>query len=370
MFENLFPLPTTQKDALVKLKVLLDIDRYAVIERLVKSKTCAIVFAQRGLSIVSDKPYAQLQKIQDVEISQLDEINQILLETSNHELYKQFAPNALQTLIKAYNTPNFDVITKLLVIQLACPDQFHLLLVNDETSNTDDFLKTSATLSPNGSAQKAPIAEALGITLYGEEVKKGLLIKLHQGLLAIQSIENEPELTQIFSAMDHGVIQFTKDDASHTVQAGVKVLALTHPKNNIFAARTLEQMKSQLAIPHDAMDHFHLVCILREKTKTQLTQTVTTPITVNTADTTFIQDFLLWVEQHDVVFGQEFHKPVVDFVTKLKERESQYIMPIHAKLAQAIIRISMTHARLHLRDVQSSDVKFAMDLVQTIVEAV
>lgn len=321
---------------------------------------------------------------QDIELTEedIDEIEALVKDTNLMDKLK----NSVAPTIHGH-----DEIKEGLVLQLFSGNTtksyennpkrsiIHLLLIGDPGIAKSETLKNISRLSPKGiyvngaGATKAGImGAAIKDELTGKwTIEAGAMPLADQGIICIDEMDKMSKgvVLSLNEPMEQQTVTETKAGLNVTMNARTPVLAAANPKYSRFLKdKTIQE---QITIPDTTFSRFDLIYVLEDKTNYDNDLKLAEHLLNNnnaeeieTIDPELIRKYVAYAKREfNPRLTPEAQKLISIFYadTRRKASEDDEAKPITARDLLALERISITLAKIHLRDyVTEEDAKEAI----------
>ena len=212
----------------------------------------------------------------------------------------------------------------------------------------------------------------LGLSMKGNEIKKGLLPLADQGLCCIDELNliKSTEYGYLYSAMEDGFVSYDKANKHIKVDARIRVLSTANPKGDKFVGKIYDTLKKQIPFNQALLSRFHLIFIIRKldvdgfvHVAKKIMKNDDTKILKE--DKKFINDYISYCEKINVKFPKELESKILDFAKKIKQKESKYLFEITPRTIVGLIRMCKARARI---DMRNKVIKEDIDQISQLVE--
>jgi DNA replicative helicase MCM subunit Mcm2 (Cdc46/Mcm family) len=169
--------------------------------------------------------------------------------------------------------------------------------------------------------------------------------------------------------MEKGFITYDKGGHHYRFDALVRVLASANPQGDKFKSYTLDGLKAQLPFDSALLTRFHLVFIVKKANLSQFAEIAEKIVSedkvkVKLNDIMFIRRYVRFASTLDVEIPQGMADKIKDFVTDLKERESEFLFEVTPRTVIGITRLAKASARMELRSiVEGKDLERVFNIV-------
>lgn len=343
-------------------------DELERIEKLLKDKLVGVSFSSFGISerLAKDVSYPVMHFLQEhtEHVDFVDTLNHNAYIYYRNTIFAEIGKVAQETFVRFFDSK--PEILSILLHQFFSTDPLHVMLISDKHCHTETLIEILLSVHPHARLVKSGDSVELGpvITTQGKQasMEEGILQEYTDGLVAFQHVEqlNKSAQAKLVEAMDTGYIYKKVSGKIFKPPSKVSVLGYTQPNTSVFVGKHTGLFKQQLPMQLELMEHFHMVVCVRCSQEGCLA-----PLSYSETDMDFVQDYIAYAATKQIVFPRKFDKHVADWHKLVLTKREKYIPPITKNLAIAVIRLSVAHARMHLRDeVELSDLKYAMDLLQ------
>ncbi|HLP79982.1 MAG TPA: hypothetical protein VK158_05070 [Acidobacteriota bacterium] len=299
-------------------------------------------------------------------------VNHALRIGIREKLFAEFAAHAQQLLpiLIGPSVIGMEYVKEMLTLQLFSREGLNILILGDPDIGKQDLVESTVALHPIHTCGSLAAEKTIGIQLTGAGTERGILAQADGGICGLNDLAHisNDNASVLLSVLVHGTVPYLKQGVLQHIEPHVRVLASSAPAVGTFAIRDLHVLKEQLTFAQSFLHGFHVTFLLRKNSVDKFSshpQSPTVSLSLTTADKEFIRDYIAYAERIDVHFASEFQKILIDWTTKLKEREINYLFPITNQAVISVIRLSQARARMQLRtDVTKEDVEYAMKLFE------
>ncbi len=393
MIKGLKPLKKSQKENLLMIKDCLDSKEYKLLKKLIKSGKVVIDFYNVKIDGLIKKFYPKLMvltKDKDI-INFCDSIYIKIDEKNRNNQYRVFSKNA-HKIIPKYIAPKIvDMleVKQSVMLMISSKDPIHILLLGDPGTGKTEILRSCVNLSRIGQyGLGSGISGAgLSVSFRGDQMIKGLLPLADGGVCAIDELNlmKDDDRASLYNAMEKGFITYNKANKHINLPTRVKVIATANPKSDSFnfnvkgsnnsnvlkvSSKILkENIKKQLPFDSALLSRFHLVFFIKKHTADEFKKISKSIVEnhefkVSNEIMEFIKDYLEYVSENKVNLPKYIEEMIVNYVSKLKENEDNYIIDITPRLVVGIVRMVKAKARIGMKNqADESDFNFVNNIV-------
>ncbi|MBT3463458.1 hypothetical protein HOD20_08830 [archaeon] len=380
LFRLLFPLTEQKKKKLDDASFFIDEDDAKQLKLFYKLKKVNIIHTRVGVSgkIMDDIFYPTIStKSKDEDIKKfVVQQNKIIFDRFQLKAFKRFSKVAydrLQNFI-APNIYGLEHVKNAVMLQLFSTEIIHILLLGDPGTGKTKIIQSASVLHPHSifGLGSGISGAGLGLSMKGNEIKKGLLPLADQGLCCIDELNliKSTEYGYLYSAMEDGFVSYDKANKHIKVDARIRVLSTANPKGDKFVGKIYDTLKKQIPFNQALLSRFHLIFIIRKldvdgfvHVAKKIMKNDDTKILKE--DKKFINDYISYCEKINVKFPKELESKILDFAKKIKQKESKYLFEITPRTIVGLIRMCKARARI---DMRNKVIKEDIDQISQLVE--
>jgi hypothetical protein len=331
------------------------------ISSLLHKQKIGIVYKSFGIStqLANDISYPQLHPLVEENLLEFTEhINSLSQMHARKAIYAQIAFEPISRLTKFFDTKQR--VFSVLLHQFFSVDPIHICIIADKRCFAETLLEITHSLHPKSALYKdqnlVPILDD------GAMIEQGLFGDFDEGLVCIpqpQKLSDEQKEV-LLEVMQNGALIRSHKSKVFKIPTNTSIITITHPNTSVFVGKHVSLYKQQLPLDTDFLENFHITLCVRCQVEGCLA-----PKSYSETDLEFVQDFIHYAHTKQVIFPKKFDTYIVDWYKLVESDKKTIIPPITQKVVIGLIRISVAHARMHLRDeVTLDDLKYAMDLIQ------
>jgi hypothetical protein len=331
------------------------------ISQLLLKQKIGVIYKSFGIStkLANDISYPLLHPIVEEDMSTfIDHINGLSQMHARKAIYAQIAFEPISRLTKFFDTKQ--KIFSVLLHQFFSVDPIHICIIADKRCFAQTLIDITHTLHPKSTLYtNQNVVPELDD---GALKSPGLFGMYTEGLIVLPYPEKltDSQKEILLEVMQTNAITLTTKQKVFKIPAQTSILAYAHPNTSVFVGKHVGLYKQQLPLDADFLENFHIIMCVRCQSEGCLA-----PKTYSETDLEFVQDFIHYAHTRQVIFPKKFDTYIVDWYKLIDNDKKQIIPPITQKIVIGLIRISIAHARMHLRDeVTLEDLKYAMDLIQ------
>jgi DNA replicative helicase MCM subunit Mcm2 (Cdc46/Mcm family) len=165
----------------------------------------------------------------------------------------------------------------------------------------------------------------------------------------------------LYSAMEKGFITYDKANKHVKVDANINLFATANPTGDKFVGRTIETWKKQIPFDSALLSRFHLVFFIRKPDEKEFVDIAKKIVSnreknIEVNDALFLMDYVEYSKNIDVKFDDKLKKQIVEFASKLKHDEDQFMVEVGPRIILGMMRLAKASARIeHRRVVEQKD---------------
>ncbi len=360
----LLPLSKKKKEDLRHVSEYLEEAEKKKVKRLLKLKKIGIAYSSLKVSkkIIDDQTYPVISLAkEDKDLTAKIKIwNDVIEQKVRSTKYGEFSGKAEERIKEfiASHIIGMDHVKEAVMLQLFAKEKIHILLLGDPGTGKTDILRAASELAPISSYGLGSGTSSAGLTaaIKGKEVEKGLLPMADKGLCCVDELNlmKTKDRGSLLNAMEKGFVTYDKGNKHVKFDARISLLATANPQGDRFVGRRPETWLKQIPFDPALLSRFHLVFFIRKPDEKEFIDIAKKIVSereknIDINDSLFIKDYIEFSNMIDVVFDEKQKKEVVDFATKLKKDESEFLIEISPRIVLGIIRLAKASARLELR---------------------
>jgi len=289
--------------------------------------------------------------------------------------FREFAERAW-TSVPQFIAPNIigmQEIKHAAALQLFCKEPAHILLLGDPGTGKTDILRSAAEISPISAIGlgSGTSGAGLAVTVQGKKVLPGLLPRAHKGICCIDELNlmKKEDYAALYNAMEKGFITYDKGGHHYMFDALIKVLGTANPKGDKFNSYTIQGLKEQMPFDSALLTRFHLTFIVKKASLSEFAEIAgkivsEDKVKVKPKDILFLRKYAKFANALDAEIPKELAEKITEFVTRLKEKESELLFEVTPRTVIGITRLAKASARMELRSVvEGKDLERVFNIV-------
>lgn len=256
----------------------------------------------------------------------------------------------------------------------------HILLIGDPAVSKSKFLIFMDYISPKSIYTSGKGASQAGITATAEQtegggwrLKAGAMVLASGGLLCMDEFNECGVEVQrgLNEGMEHGRISIAKAGITTTLNADTNILASANPIYDRFDL--YKTLPEQFNIPPTTLSRFDLIFPIRDIIDKERDRKISKRIVKGwrkefehyEADIEYdvLTKYVQYAQGIEPFLTKEVGEKIVDYYVKTRGSGGKDTIPITARTADCLIRLSSASARIRLdKDIKTIDIELAISL--------
>ncbi len=379
--KSIWPLSKKKREDLASIGKFLEKSDLKEVKHLLRHEKVGVSYQTLKVSkkLIEDALFPSINPaMEDSEIIAKSKIwNDCIEQQVREKKYLDFSTVAKEK-IKDFIAPHIvgmDVVKKAAQLQLFATDKTHILLLGDPGTGKTDILRSVNDLAPIASFGLGSGTSGVGLTaaVKGKEITIGLLPMADNGICCIDELNlmKTRDRGSLLNAMEKGFVTYDKANNHLRFDARISVLATANPKGDKFVGRKPDIWLKQIPFDPALLTRFHLVFFIRKPNQQEFIDIAKKIVSdrqknLEINDELFIKDYIEYAHMIDVKFDEKLKKDIIEFASKLKIDEDEFLVDIGPRIILGIMRLAKASARIELRNVvDKTDLETVFEIIKT-----
>ena len=287
--------------------------------------------------------------------------NDVKKDDFEDKLIGSFAPN-----IFGYEDIKFSILLELVGgVRTNKRGDINVFLVGDPSMAKSELLKFAKTITQRSIYTSGRGSSAAGLTIGMVKMPDGRMIAqagvlpiCDGGFAFIDEFDkmNKDDRSSMHEAMEQQTVSIAKSGVQMTLPTRTSILAAANPKYGVYDSTIT--LRDNIDIPAPLLSRFDLIWLIKDKV--QVTEDmlkanhILESFTSDKEDVYFnskqLLAYLNYTKNFKPILQEEAKSKLLEIYEQMRKASASSDMPVGTRQLEALVRLSMAHAKLYLRE--------------------